>query len=179
MAWALILLAVAMLAAPGAALAAGPFAGLDGYWVGTGTVSLRSGTKERMRCKAQYTVNAEGSNLQISLTCDSDTYKFHVNSYVNAAGGSLSGNWSETTRNVSGRVERAGIARQAAGAAQRGRPVRRQHGGDAEVEPDGRLGDAERHVGRRRLRLAQPRALIAKARPGGPRLTRWRCTARR
>ena len=101
-AWALILVAVVMLAAPGAALAAGPFAGLDGYWVGTGTVSLRKGTKERMRCKAQYTVNPEGSNLQISLTCDSDTYKFHVNSYVNAAGGSLSGNWSETTRNVSG-----------------------------------------------------------------------------
>jgi hypothetical protein len=97
-----ILVAVALLAVPGAALAAGPFAGLDGYWVGTGTVSLRSGTKERMRCKAQYTVNAEGSNLQISLTCDSDSYKFHVKSYVNAAGGSLSGNWSETTRNVSG-----------------------------------------------------------------------------
>jgi hypothetical protein len=101
-AWALILAFVVMLAAPGAALAAGPFAGLDGYWVGTGTVSLRSGTKERMRCKAQYMVNAEGSNLQISLTCDSDTYRFHVNSYANAAGGSLSGNWNETTRNVSG-----------------------------------------------------------------------------
>jgi hypothetical protein len=100
--WAWIFLAVVILAAPGAALAAGPFAGLDGYWVGTGTVALRSGTKERMRCKAQYAVNPEGSNLQISLTCDSDTYKFHVNSYVNAAGGSLSGNWSETTRNVSG-----------------------------------------------------------------------------
>lgn len=99
---ALILVAVVMLAAPGAALAAGPFAGLDGYWVGTGTVSLRKGTKERMRCKAQYVVNPEGSNLQISLTCDSDSYKFHVNSYVNAAGGSLSGNWSKTTRNVSG-----------------------------------------------------------------------------
>ena len=84
------------------AAAAGPFAGLDGYWVGTGTVALRNGTKERMRCKAQYLVNPEGSNLQISLTCDSDTYAFHVNSYANAAGGSLSGNWSETTRNVSG-----------------------------------------------------------------------------
>jgi hypothetical protein len=88
--------------APPAAEAAGPFAGLDGYWVGTGTVSLRSGTKERMRCKAQYMVSAEGSNLQISLTCDSDTYKYHVNSYANADAGSLSGNWSETTRNVSG-----------------------------------------------------------------------------
>jgi hypothetical protein len=103
-AWAWILLAVAMLAGPGTALAAGPFAGLDGYWVGTGTVSLRSGTKERMRCKAQYMVNAEGSNLQISLSCDSDTYHFHVNSYANAAGGSLSGNWRETTRNVSGQL---------------------------------------------------------------------------
>ena len=101
-AWARILVAVVMLATPVAALAAGPFAGLDGYWVGTGTVSLRSGTKERMRCKAQYMVNPEGSNLQISLTCDSDTYKFHVNSYANADNGSLTGNWSETTRNVSG-----------------------------------------------------------------------------
>ena len=99
LAW-LVTLALFML--PLAAEAAGPFAGLDGYWVGTGTVALRSGTKERMRCKAQYMVNPEGSNLQISLTCDSDTYKFHVNSYANANNGSLSGNWSETTRNVSG-----------------------------------------------------------------------------
>ncbi len=99
------MLAVLLIAAvPGAALAAGPFAGLDGYWVGTGTVSLRKGTKERMRCRAQYMVNEDGSNLQISLTCDSDTYHYHVNSYANADGGSLSGNWSETTRNVSGQI---------------------------------------------------------------------------
>ncbi len=93
-----------MLAAPGAALAAGPLAGLDGYWVGTGRCRYASGTKERMRCKAQYAVNAEGSNLQISLTCDSDTYNFHVNSYANATGGSLLGQLERDHANVSGQL---------------------------------------------------------------------------
>ena len=83
----------------------GPFVSLDGIWSGSGTISLADGTKERMRCRNQYLVREGGNNLQQALRCTSDTYEFHVNTYVDAHDeGALSGNWSEMTRNVSGRV---------------------------------------------------------------------------
>ena len=87
-----------------AAAAPGPFAALSGVWTGGGTVSLENGTKERLRCRVQYVNTNEGNNLQQSLNCDSASYHFHVNAYVNYNGGSLSGNWTETTRNASGTV---------------------------------------------------------------------------
>ena len=37
-----------------AAADTGPFAGLGGVWTGGGTLSLENGTKERLRCRAQY-----------------------------------------------------------------------------------------------------------------------------
>jgi hypothetical protein len=83
---------------------AGPFATLSGVWTGGGTVSLENGTKERLRCRVQYVTTNEGNNLQQSLNCDSASYHFHVNAYVNYKGGSLSGNWTETTRNASGSI---------------------------------------------------------------------------
>jgi hypothetical protein len=87
-----------------AAADTGPFDGLGGVWTGGGTLSLGNGTKERLRCRVQYVVTNDGSNLQQSLNCDSASYHFHVNAYVNYKGGSLSGNWTETTRNASGSV---------------------------------------------------------------------------
>ena len=87
-----------------AAAEAGPFAALGGLWTGGGTISLENGTKERLRCRAQYVITNEGNNLQQSLNCDSVTYHFHVNAYVNYKGGALSGNWTETTRNATGSI---------------------------------------------------------------------------
>jgi hypothetical protein len=105
-----VALAAAMLVASlpalnwAAAAESGPFAPLDGVWTGSGTVSLQNGTKERLRCRAQYVITSGGSNLQQSLKCDSDTYHFHVTAYVNEKGGNLSGNWTEETKNVSGSI---------------------------------------------------------------------------
>jgi hypothetical protein len=46
------------------------------------------------------------------LVCASDSYRFEVTSTVRSQGGSLSGGWSEATRNVSGQVSgRAGGGR--------------------------------------------------------------------
>jgi hypothetical protein len=83
---------------------AGPFAALAGVWTGGGTISLKNGTKERLRCRVQYVVTNEGSNLQQALSCSSSSYKFQVNAYVNVKGGSLTGNWTEVTRNASGTI---------------------------------------------------------------------------
>jgi hypothetical protein len=91
---------------PIAAAAADPgaLAPLAGLWTGSGAITLQNGTKERLRCRAQYVVTENATNVQQSLRCDSDNYHFHVNAYVNDNGGSLSGNWTEETRNVSGSI---------------------------------------------------------------------------
>jgi hypothetical protein len=83
----------------------GPFVGLAGNWSGGGTVMLDDGSTERIRCRATYAVGANGTGLNQSLLCASDSYKFEFRNNLVSEGGSLSGTWSETTRNVSGNLE--------------------------------------------------------------------------
>ena len=88
-----------------AGAAEGPFGGLAGSWSGTGTVSVSNGTNERIRCRAKYSVTPSGANLHQELRCASDSYKFEVNSNViSGPEGSLSGTWTELTRQVTGAI---------------------------------------------------------------------------
>jgi hypothetical protein len=82
-----------------------PFAGFDGAWSGNGTVSLSDGSTERIRCRADYKVDGTGQGLKQNLRCASDSYKFDLNSEVTSQGDRVSGNWSETTRNVFGSLQ--------------------------------------------------------------------------
>jgi hypothetical protein len=86
------------------ARAEGPFSSLAGRWSGGGTISMRDGTRERIRCHATYDITPAGDSLTQTLLCASDSYKFDVDSTVTASGGAVSGNWTETTRNVTGGV---------------------------------------------------------------------------
>jgi hypothetical protein len=79
-----------------------PFAGFDGAWSGSGTVSLSDGSTERIRCRADYKVDGTGMALKQNLHCASDSYKFDLSSDVTSEGDKVTGNWSETTRNVTG-----------------------------------------------------------------------------
>jgi hypothetical protein len=94
-------LAVSMLlmASPGLAQS-GPFANLAGAWSGSGRILVRDGGSESIRCRATYTV--AGTGLSQVLRCASDSYRFDLTTNVTASGNSLSGNWSETSRNVNG-----------------------------------------------------------------------------
>jgi hypothetical protein len=83
----------------------GPFAGMAGVWSGAGTVTLDDGSSERIRCRATYAVGEGGNGLNQTLTCASDSYKFNLASNVVAQGGSLSGTWSESIRNVNGNIQ--------------------------------------------------------------------------
>jgi hypothetical protein len=82
-----------------------PFAGFDGAWSGSGTVSLSDGTSERIRCRADYKVDGTGLGLKQNLRCASDSYKFDLTSDVTSDGDHIHGNWSETTRSVIGTLQ--------------------------------------------------------------------------
>lgn len=82
------------------------FAGLAGTWSGGGTVTLDDGGSERIRCRATY--NVGGPNMEMVLTCASDAYKFNLSAAVASAGGEITGNWTESSRNVSGSIQGRG-----------------------------------------------------------------------
>ena len=100
--------AVLMLSASASQAQSGPFAGFDGSWNGSGTVTLSDGTSERIRCRATYRVNG-GNALSQTLRCASDSYKFDLASDVRSEGNNVSGSWSEASRGVYGNLNgRAG-----------------------------------------------------------------------
>jgi hypothetical protein len=81
---------------------------MAGVWSGGGTVTLDDGSTERIRCRATYAVGSGGNGLNQSLTCASDSYRFNLSSNVVASGGSLSGTWNESSRNINGSLEGRG-----------------------------------------------------------------------
>jgi hypothetical protein len=83
-----------------------PFAGMAGSWSGGGTVTLDDGSSERIRCRATYRVI--GPSMDMTLTCASDAYKFALQASVVDQGGAVSGNWSETSRNIGGSLQGRG-----------------------------------------------------------------------
>lgn len=100
--------AVLMLSVSAGQAQSGPFAGFDGSWNGSGTVTLSDGTSERIRCRATYKVDG-GNALSQTLRCASDSYKFDLASNVRSEGNSVSGSWSEASRGIYGNLNgRAG-----------------------------------------------------------------------
>jgi len=97
----------------GSAVSGGPFAELAGSWSGSGTVDFANGKNEPIRCRASYDVLDEQNKLQLNIRCASESYNFELRGSAAYAGGAITGNWSEATRNaagtLSGRVERGGF----------------------------------------------------------------------
>jgi hypothetical protein len=79
-----------------------PFARFTGNWSGSGTITVQGGARERIRCRGRYTANEQGSTLTLGLRCASDSYKFELQSDITYDGGTVSGTWNETTRQVFG-----------------------------------------------------------------------------
>ena len=96
----------ASLAASETKAQSGPFAALAGSWSGSGTVTLEDGSTERIRCRAKYA--PIGPTMEMSLTCASDAYKFHLGASVKAEGPAIAGTWSEASRNISGSLQGRG-----------------------------------------------------------------------
>ena len=83
---------------------AGVFSGMDGNWSGGGVLSYANGNKERLRCRASYSVGRQGDQLNLSIRCASDSYRFDLSGYMINSGGAISGQWSETSFNAAGTV---------------------------------------------------------------------------
>jgi len=73
---------------------------LEGSWAGAGTIVLSNGSRERISCRASYTV--PGATLQLRLRCASDSYTFDFRAYGVLQGNNISGNWDESTRYAAG-----------------------------------------------------------------------------
>jgi hypothetical protein len=93
-----------LLAQAASPAAAGVFSGMDGNWSGGGILSYANGNKERLRCRASYSVGRAGDQLNLSIRCASDSYRFDLSGYMINSGGSISGQWSETSFNAAGTV---------------------------------------------------------------------------
>lgn len=110
-----VALAAALLTAPAdyGRAADGPFTGMAGNWSGPGTITV-NGTRERLRCRANYNVKNAGSTVDLSIRCASDSYKFDLQGGVNYANGAVSGNWSESAHGAAGTITgsvKAGVIR--------------------------------------------------------------------
>jgi hypothetical protein len=90
----------------------GAFSRFAGDWSGEGVVKTSAGN-ERIRCKAHYDVTSDGTSLDQTLVCASDSYKLEVRSKVAATGTRFAGKWNEITRdtigNISGTITSAGF----------------------------------------------------------------------
>ena len=79
---------------------AGPFTAMSGNWSGGGTLMMSNGSQDRLSCRANYMVGAGGGSLRLNIRCASDNYKFDLVSNVVDNGGTISGQWSEASRNA-------------------------------------------------------------------------------
>lgn len=91
-----------------------PFARLEGQWSGGGTIQMSDGSREPLRCRADYDVLEGGRNLQLRIRCASESFNFNLQSSANYASGRITGVWSESSLNaggtLSGRAEDSRIS---------------------------------------------------------------------
>lgn len=96
--------ATAARAQTAAAASGGVFDGFGGNWTGSGTIQRSTGETERLRCSASYKVSNGGNGLEQLLQCSSDNYNFNLKTNVAYEGGSVTGSWLDTTRNIEGKI---------------------------------------------------------------------------
>jgi hypothetical protein len=88
----------------GSCYAQAPFDRLAGQWSGSGTIDMANGAHERIKCRASYDVLDDQKRLQLNIRCASESYNFDLRASATYSGGAISGNWSESTRNVAGTI---------------------------------------------------------------------------
>jgi hypothetical protein len=97
----------------GSAPSESPFTQLAGSWSGAGTIDLANGRHEPIKCRASYDVLEAQNKLQLNIHCASQSYNFDLRASATYSADTITGIWSESTRNaagtLSGKVEGAGF----------------------------------------------------------------------
>lgn len=83
-----------------------PFGLFAGDWDGKGEIVAANGSHEQIRCRASYSESQGGGAVARSIACASPGYRVDIESNIEAAGQSVTGNWREDTRHVSGELTR-------------------------------------------------------------------------
>jgi len=99
-----LVLSLGIVAATPAGAAGGAFAVFAGSWRGDGEITGSNGVRERIRCRADYSVSDQGAAMSQTIVCASPSYRMDIHSHVEARGDNVSGDWSESTRGVSGQL---------------------------------------------------------------------------
>ena len=92
------------IAGTGYAQTIAPFNRLAGQWSGSGKIELSDGTHESIKCRAAYDALGDQSKLQLNIRCASDSFSFDLRASANYSAGAITGNWSESTRNIAGTI---------------------------------------------------------------------------
>ena len=90
------------LAANSTAVVDDPFALLRGKWRGTGLMTLKDGTRERLTCNSHYTGSA--TQLVLSINCASSISKIEMKAKLSEFSGHLRGVWEEKTYRALGTI---------------------------------------------------------------------------
>jgi hypothetical protein len=86
------------------AQAANPFTQLAGSWRGSGVVRLLDGRSERLSCRGTYAEKAGGSQLSLSIRCQSENNKIDMRSSLSYENGGVAGHWEERNFGLEGDV---------------------------------------------------------------------------
>ena len=76
----------------------------NGWWSGKGSIILKSGETETLKCRATYFLSNNGIELKQNLRCASSSYRITAKSEYQTNGGKVTGDWVEETFNIRGRV---------------------------------------------------------------------------
>jgi hypothetical protein len=91
-------------AAPAAAPAPDPIAGLTGRWSGQGTVIPARGSGESFKCVVTYAGNRNSSQVLQNLRCQSANYKLDTATHLLIRGKHVTGRWQEKVFSLDGTV---------------------------------------------------------------------------
>ena len=82
--------------------AAGAISNLPGRWTGKGTMQLKDGNKERVKCVATYFVR--GGEVKQNLRCASASYRIDARTVLNVSGSRITGSWIERSFSSNGSI---------------------------------------------------------------------------
>ncbi len=84
-----------------------PFSQLAGSWHGGGSVKYNDGSNEHLSCRGTYSQKSGGTELALTIRCQSPSNKIDMKSNISYEGGRLSGHWSERNFGLEGDVAAA------------------------------------------------------------------------